>query len=404
MTTKTQSLQFKQIIQAPAAEVFRAFTRSSAMREWFCDAAQADPRPGGRIYCWWYSGYYTSGEFTAVTPNKKVVFTWHGRGQPAATRATVTLAPKGSATRVTVTHSEIGTGRAWRPVAAELASGWKAALENLASTLEAGPDLRLVRRPMLGITGSDLTAETATQLGAAKAWGLRVTSVLDGMGAQLAGLQTGDIILQVAGHKVAGYHTLATALQGHRAGDIVPVVFYRGTERKKAALTLSARPQPTVPATASELADAARKLFAEVDAELIKCYEGTTEDAASHHPAPGEWNAKEILAHLILSERGDFNYVADLVAGETAWTDGGGDNIGAPISALLSIYRTVPELMEVLRYTEAEIVALVAALPPEFVARKGSYWRAGTLVANIPMHYHDHIGQIRAALKSAKAV
>jgi uncharacterized protein YndB with AHSA1/START domain len=402
MAPKTQSLQFKQTFQAPAAEVFRAFTRSSALREWFCDAAQADPRPGGRIYLWWYSGYYTSGEFTALTPDKKVVFTWRGKDEPAATRVTVTLAAKGATTRVTITHSEIGAGKTWAPIAAEYAAGWKAALENLGSTLEAGPDLRLVNRPMLGITGSDLTAEAATQLGVPMDAGLRLTSVLDGMAAQMAGLETGDSILKVAGHKVAGYHTLATALQGHRAGDIVPVVFYRGSEKKTVPLTLSARPQPEVPPTAAELADVARKLFAEVDAELIECFEGTTEDAASRHPAAGEWSAKEILAHLILSERGEFDFIAQLLAGDTAWTDGFGDNVGAPLTALLSIYCTVPELMEKLRYTEAEIVALLAALPPEFVARKSSYWRAGMLVSNIPLHYHDHIGQLRAALKAAK--
>jgi uncharacterized protein YndB with AHSA1/START domain len=402
MATKTQSLQFKQVIQAPAAEVFRAFTRSTALREWFCDAAQADPRPGGRIYLWWHSDYYTSGEFTALTPNKKVVYTWQGKGEPAATHVTVTLAAKGDTTRVTVTHSDIGTGRAWAPVVSEYTSGWKAALENLSSTLEAGPDLRLVRSPMLGITGSDLTAETATQLGVAMTWGLQVTSVLDGMAAQLAGLQTGDIILQVAGHKVAGYHMLAAALQGHRAGDSVLVVFNRGTERKKAALTLSARPQPTVPATAGELADTARKLFAEVDAELIECFEGATEDAAGHRQAEGEWNAKEVLAHLILSEQGTFRFVAELLVGEESWTEGFGQNVAAPLAALISICRTVPELLEKLRYTEAEVVALLAELPREFVARKSSYWRVGSALYEIAPHAHEHIGQIRAALRAAR--
>jgi uncharacterized protein YndB with AHSA1/START domain len=397
---KTQLLQFRQTVQAPAAEVFRAFTRSTALREWFCEAAQADPRPGGRIYLWWHSGYYASGEFTALTPNKKVVFTWHGKGEPAPTCVTVTLAAKGDATRVTITHGEIGTGRAWAPVVSEFGSGWKVALENLASTLEAGPDLRLVRRPMLGVTGQDLTAQLAVELGTPASAGFRITGVLAGMAAEQAGLQSGDIATRVAGRKVAGFHTLAAALQGRQAGDVVPVVFYRGAEKKTVPLTLSARAQPRVPATAGEMADMAREMYAEQDAELIKCFEGTTEEAASRHPAPGEWSAKDILAHLILGEQGTFHFVADLVSGDEPVSDGFGDNVQAPLTALASIYRTAPELMEKLRYTEAEVVALLGALPPEFVARKSSYWRVGHLLSEMPLHYRDHIGQLRAALKA----
>ena len=221
MAAKTQLLQFKQNVQAPAAEVYRAFTRSTALREWFCNAAEADPRPGGRIYLWWHSGYYATGEFTRLTPDKKVVFTWLGKGEPAATKVTVALAAKGDATRVTVTHGDIGTGRAWAPVVSEFTSGWKVGLENLVSTLEAGPDLRLVRRPMLGVNGQDLTDELAASVGAPVRLGLRINGVLVGMAAQQAGLQIGDIVTQIAGRKVTGFATLAAALQGRQAGDVL---------------------------------------------------------------------------------------------------------------------------------------------------------------------------------------
>jgi len=399
MAAKTQLLQFKQIVRAPAAEVYRAFTRSTALREWFCNAAEADPRPGGRIYLWWHSGYYASGEFTRLTPDKKVVFTWLGKAEPATTKVTVALAAKGDATRVTVTHGDIGTGRAWAPVVSEFTSGWKMGLENLVSTLEAGPDLRLVRRPMLGVNGLDLTDQLAASIGAPVSLGLRINGVLAGMAAQQAGLQSGDIVTQIAGRKVTGFDTLAAALQGRQAGDVVAVGFYRGKEKKTLQLTLSPRPQPRVPATAGEMADMAREFYAEQEAELIKAFEGTTEEAASRRRAAGEWNAKDILAHLILSAQATFRLIEELVAGDQSWNDGQGDNIQAPLTALASIYRTAPELMEKLRYTEAEVVALLREMPPEFVARKSSYWRVAYEMTDIGLHYREHIVQLRATLK-----
>lgn len=52
-----QSLKFKLTVNAPAAEVYRAFTTSMVLREWFCNAAQADARKGGCLYLHWNSGY-----------------------------------------------------------------------------------------------------------------------------------------------------------------------------------------------------------------------------------------------------------------------------------------------------------------------------------------------------------
>jgi len=45
---------------------------------------------------------------------------------------------------------------------------------------------------------------------------------------------------------------------------------------------------------------------------------------------------------------------------------------------------------------------LLAALPPEFVARKGSYWRLGHNLLQLSRHTREHIGQIRAAIESAR--
>jgi uncharacterized protein YndB with AHSA1/START domain len=404
MPTKPLILKFKHTLKAPAAAVYRAFSSSTALREWFCDAAQADPRPGGRLYMWWVSGYYTSGEFIALTPNKKLTFTWHGKGEPAPTRVTVSLAAKRDSTVLTVTQDRLGPAKIWAPIAAQYARGWEAALQNLQSVLEAGPDLRIVRRPMLGISGGDdLTPETAAKLGVPVKAGLQLDSLVDGMGAQAAGLQKDDVIVKLGGKKITGYVSLGAALQGHRAGDVVPVAFYRGAEKKTIQLTLSARPVPEMPASPVEVADKVRELYAETDAELAQVFADMSETAVTRRPTSNDWSALEILAHIILAERDQIEFVSELLLGNERWYDGYGGNVPAPIQALLAVYPTVAELLAQLKRTEAEVVALIAALPPDFVERKGSHWRLSMTLPFITLHIHEHLGQIKAALETAQS-
>ena len=69
-----QTLSFTQQVKAPAEVVYRAFTNATALREWLCDVATVSPHPGGRLYLWWTSGFYTSGSFTQAEEGKKVAF------------------------------------------------------------------------------------------------------------------------------------------------------------------------------------------------------------------------------------------------------------------------------------------------------------------------------------------
>lgn len=402
-TAKTQTFKFKRAINAPPAEVYRAFTNSTALREWFCNAATTDPHKGGRFYVWWNSGFYAAGEFTALAPGKKVAFTWHGRGEPGPTRVQISLAAKKGGTVVTLAHSGVGTGKPWARTAKEIEEGWAGSVENLQAVLETGMDLRFTRRPMLGISGGDeVTPEIAARLGVPVVEGVRLDGVLDGMGAHAAGLQRDDVFVGLAGKKITGWTSLINIMQAHRAGDTIPVVFYRGKEKKKTTMTLSARPLPEVPPTPPELAEAVRKNYAELDAELAHCFEGVSEAEAGHHPAPGEWNTKENLAHLIVDERDRHAWIDELINGEEPSYDGFAGNIQVRHKAIVSAYPSAPALLEELKRHEAETVALLAALPPEFVARRGSYWRLGHNLLQLSRHTREHIGQIRAAIESAR--
>jgi uncharacterized protein YndB with AHSA1/START domain len=397
-----KTLKFRRTVSALPAEVYRAFTNSTALREWLCDAAQADPRKGGRLYLWWNSDYYTSGEYVAVAPCKKIAFTWRGRGEPDATRVQVSLAEKNGGTVVTLTHGGIGSGKKWSSAAKEFQSEWEASLENLQSVLETGQDLRVVRRPVLGISLGEFNAEMAVRLGVPVTEGARLDDVLEGRAARAAGLRKDDVIVRLGGKKIAGSASFVSAMQSHRAGDKVVVAFYRGPEKKTVTMELSPRPLPELPSSAEALADAARKMYASMDAELARCLEGVSEAEALHQPAPGEWSVKETLAHLVIDQREWHVWITDLITGDERWSDINPTNVPARLAAAMIAFPTAPLLVEELKRHEAETVAMLAALPPEFMAHRGSCWRLGYITLVSPDHFQTHLGQIRAAIEVAR--
>jgi uncharacterized protein YndB with AHSA1/START domain len=179
MSTK----KLEKFIQATPTEVYRYFTNSTALRGWMCDVATADPRPGGHLYMCWPGDYYTSGEYLQLEKDKSVSFTWLGRGESHKTRVEVKLKKQKGGTLLKLAHHGIGKGKKWVSIGETYEKEWESALENLASVLENGPDLRITRRPMLGIIVADYNAEISTKLGVPVEYGTRLSDVFDGMGA-----------------------------------------------------------------------------------------------------------------------------------------------------------------------------------------------------------------------------
>jgi uncharacterized protein YndB with AHSA1/START domain len=402
VSTETQTLSFNQMVNAKPEQVYHAFTNSTALREWLCDVATTAPHPGGRLYLWWNDGYYSAGEYTGLKPNEQVAFKWHGRNDPQATAVRVWFSPQEEGTLVTLEHSGIGTGEQWAEIAKEIKNGWETALENLVSIMETGQDLRFVNRPMLGIGLSEFNAEIAEKMGVPVNEGIRVDNVIEGMGAQKSGLQSNDVITGLGDQPVIDWASLTSALQKHRAGDQIKVVFYRGADKNSVNMELSRRPLPEIPPTPSELAEAVRGRQAEVEAELDRLFEGVTEAAASHQPAPNEWSAKEILAHLIHSEYYWHHDIAQIVTSQEGHFDDFGGNLHALMEATVAVYPTLLELREAYRRANQLTSALIARLPEAFLARKASYWRLAYNALESPFHFHGHAEQMRAAIAAAR--
>lgn len=71
--------------------------------------------------------------------------------------------------------------------------------------------------------------------------GARVTDVEDGTAAQKAGLQEGDVIVELGGHAIDESDDLIDAIGNYKPGDRVNVVFYRGRTKKNVQVTLGER-------------------------------------------------------------------------------------------------------------------------------------------------------------------
>jgi uncharacterized protein YndB with AHSA1/START domain len=396
------SIAIEQFINAPAGRVYYAFTNATSIKEWLCDLATLAPHPGGRIYLYWNSGFYAAGEYISVEKERSIKFKWVGKDEPGPSVVHVIFEPKNDGTDVKITHT-VPEGSQWNTLLEGFQEEWSVGLKNLAYLLETGKDIRSVSRPMLGIIPGDFNAEQAMRLHVPVAEGIRLDGVVDGMGAAHAGLIRDDVIVSMAGNPITGNpESLPKALNGKKGGDKIEVIFYRGSDKRTVSMELSKRPMVVVPWEPAQLAVIAREKYEMAVAEMLECFKGASEEQASKKPNPREWSAREVLAHLIHSERNFQSDMDDIVGGYDRWSDDWGGNIDARIQATVIAYKNTNGLIQELKRLCEETINFIQLLPPEFVARKDSYYAIGLQIVQGPVHIESHIDQIRSALNFAK--
>jgi uncharacterized protein YndB with AHSA1/START domain len=117
--------------------VFAHFTDPERMVRWKGRHAELDPRPGG-VYRVDMHGSVISGEYVAVEPYRRVVFTWGWEGEgpvpPGSSTVEVLLRPDGDGTVLTLRHSGLPDDAA----RAQHTQGWEHYLPRLARTAEGG--------------------------------------------------------------------------------------------------------------------------------------------------------------------------------------------------------------------------------------------------------------------------
>jgi uncharacterized protein YndB with AHSA1/START domain len=398
----TEEMIFEKIIHSSPSNVFFAFTNATGLKEWLCDIASVIPEPGGRFYAGWNSGYYAAGEFIELEKDQKVGFSWFGKDEPAQTMVTIRLFADNSGTRITLTHKDIGQGETWDSFRENCREGWENGLENLASVLETGQDLRLTMRPMLGIGLNDFNQKIADQLGVPTSKGIRIDSTLEGMGAEKTGLKADDVIISIDGISISTFTDINKALQGKRVGDVVEIGYYRGPSKNRGFLGLSQRPLPDIVFDPQVLSSQISDNYDELTEELDSITSGITEEVASFKPTPEEWSVKEIIAHLIHAERYWLGRIPEMVNGYERWADDFGTNLQFQVEATLSEFQTVEELKKELRRTRTEIASLIKYLPEEFLERRNAFWRLGLNFLDGPYHDRSHFDQMRSVIKTAR--
>jgi uncharacterized protein YndB with AHSA1/START domain len=398
MSDPIPSVKIEQEVRAPVMDVFRAFTNSTILREWLCDVATVDPKPGGRIYLWWHSGMYVVGTFNTVETDKEIEFSCKGCREIAPTTTHILLTEKPGRTLINLTLSGFPEGKEGEELHADIGHRWEKSLKNLVSVMEEGPDLRITSRPMLGIILDSFNEEVAKKLGVPVTKGMRLAGVVEGMGAQKAGLKKDDIIVEVDGVPQTEFNDFTTAIHGKVGGDVLNVIFYRGAEKKSLKMELSKRPIPEIPFSGEKLAAKMKATANEVDTELAEIFKGVDDATASHKPDPEEWSAKETLAHLIHSERYFCHWINELVFSAESATDTIGDNLSARIAATVAVYGTVENLLLELKRNEAETIETLRRLPEEFIARRSTFWRMAYWLLTTVEHTRGHYPQIKAAL------
>ena len=396
-------LKVEQHVKVTPAEVYFAFTHAISLTEWMCDFATVAPRPSGRMYLWWHGDFYSAGEFISLEENKSIVFKWHARQDPAPSQVTVTLKAQVGGTLVSLVQL-MPEGEYWTEHAQGFRQEWVSTLANLAQVLETGLDKRTFDRPLLGINISDFNANIAKTMGVPVSDGIRLDFLPEEMGAYKAGLRKDDVIIMLGGKSITNdFGSLVMALQGKKGGDNMEVVFYRGSEKRTLTMELTRRPIPQIPWEPNTLAQAIRIQYNEGLAALEKIFRGVSEAKADWRPAPGEWNAKEVLAHLIQNERHWLENLDDVIGGYPRFSDDWAGNSTLHASATAAAYKTVRGLLDEMKRLSDEMVAYVASLPPEFVARKASYFQVANMLmeGSLP-HILSHIDQIQNAIFKAK--
>jgi uncharacterized protein YndB with AHSA1/START domain len=392
----------EQFVKATPAQVYFTLTHAVGLTEWLCDFATVAPRPGGRMYLWWHGDFYSAGEYIALDEDKSVKFKWFARFEPAASEVTVTLTPKNDGTLVILAHA-VPDGEDWKKRAEGFKAEWDSTLSNLAAVLETGLDKRTFDRPMLGINISDFNAEIAKAMGVPVTEGIRLDFLPEKMGAYLAGLRKDDVLVALDGKPITNdFGSLVVALQGKKGGDKVEVVFYRGPEKKTLAMELTKRPIPQIPWTANGLAKAVHAKYDDGLAALEQAFSGVSATEADLRPAPGEWSANEVLAHLIHTERHWLENLDDVIGGYPRLSDDWAGNSTIHVRATATAFKNTRSLFEEMKRLSDEMVAYAAALPVEFIARKASYFQAANMLleGSLP-HILSHIDQINAAIDAA---
>jgi hypothetical protein len=167
-------------------------------------------------------------------------------------------------------------------------------------------------------------------------------------------------------------------------------------------MELSRRPIDEFELDPVAMAKRLRDIDVEAIEELNELFEGVTEAEADFSPSPGEWSAKETLAHLNLSEMLAQMNIGELICdGQREFNDQI-SNVSAHHAAVLKVSPTVHKLIDQLKDRKEETATLLE-MAKELKARKGVMWTLSVPNIQFPgFHERTHMDQMRVAIEAAR--
>lgn len=127
------------------------------------------------------------------------------------------------------------------PQARAVALGFAIPAPTVVSVVEQLQEDGTVEHAFLGVRPTDLTPQVTEQLGIEADSGVVVLAVEPGTAADEAGVEEGDVIVELDGERVAIVEDLLGALRQRSPGDEVTLTVLRDGERRKLAATLGDR-------------------------------------------------------------------------------------------------------------------------------------------------------------------
>jgi Do/DeqQ family serine protease len=113
-------------------------------------------------------------------------------------------------------------------------------------------DYGSVQRGLMGVYIEEINADLAEQLGLERVEGVVVTRVSEGGGADLAGLQRGDVITGINGQPTLTAPALQELLGQFRPGNLIRVAFLRNGQAREAEVILKNKLNSTTALSASD--------------------------------------------------------------------------------------------------------------------------------------------------------
>ncbi|MDV7188510.1 trypsin-like peptidase domain-containing protein [Lutibacter sp. TH_r2] len=140
-----------------------------------------------------------------------------------------------------------------------------------------------VQKAVLGVKGGELNNDVAEKLDVDYTEGFYVSEVIEGSGAEKAGLEANDIIVKMNTIKVSTYADLTGFLNSKRPNDVVQITYLRDGKQKVADVTLSKIEVSKVSELGLELKNLEKKDLNKLDLENgVKIIDISNEELKSY--------------------------------------------------------------------------------------------------------------------------